>query len=338
MTHTLRLARFAGIGLALPVLGIVACSSTPATTTSTGTGSGGATSTASGSGGAGQGGHGGQTGPGGAGSQSAQSSSGSGSSTGSGPVDPCATAVYCDNFDAYAPGGDPGGKWVTSKNNGSISVDTTRAHSGANSVKFTADKASGYRSVMIALKDKSLLPVAGNVVYGRMMFWLESAPQGTVHWTFLDGQGPVPNQPYTAVYRYGGQLPITQNGTFVGSQMMANYDSPSSYGNPPVGPSSDCWLHSDKKVVPVGAWTCAEWRFDGPNNEMHFWMDGVEVPDLTMKDTGQGCVHQPQSYVWDAPSFERLDLGWESYQADEARTMWVDDVVISTTRVGCPMP
>ena len=328
MTHTVRLVRLAGIGLVFGSLGTAACSSSSTTTTATATtsGSGGAKAT-SGSDGAGPGGAG-------DGGQAAQSSS----STGSGPVDPCATAIYCDNFDSYAPGGDPGGKWVTSKNNGSISVDTTRAHSGASSVKFTADKSSGYRSVMLALKDKSLLPVAGNVVYGRMMFWLESAPEGTVHWTFLDGQGPVPNQPYSAVYRYGGQLPVTQNGTFVASQMMANYDSPSSYGNPPMGPSSDCWLHSDKKVIPVGAWTCAEWRFDGPNNEMHFWMNGTEVPDLTMKDTGQGCVHQPQTYTWEAPSFEQLDLGWESYQADEARTMWVDDVVISTTRVGCPAP
>jgi hypothetical protein len=71
---------------------------------------------------------------------------------------------------------------------------------------------------------------------------------------------------------------------------------------------------------------------------MHFWMDGTEIPDLTMSGKGQGCVHQDQSYTWEAPSFEQLDLGWESYQADDARTMWVDDVVISTTRVGCPGP
>ena len=42
---------------------------------------------------------------------------------------------------------------------------------------------------MISLSDPSVFPVAGNVVYGRMMFYLESAPSTAVHWTFIDGTG-----------------------------------------------------------------------------------------------------------------------------------------------------
>ena len=33
--------------------------------------------------------------------------------------------------------------------------------------------------------------------------------------------------------------------TFVGSQLMANYDTPDSYQTPSVGPKSDCWLHAN---------------------------------------------------------------------------------------------
>ena len=39
---------------------------------------------------------------------------------------------------------------------------------------------------------------------------------------------------------------------------------------------------------------------------------------------------------WTAPNFDRLDLGWESYQQDDPRTFYIDDVVVSTTKVGCP--
>ena len=90
--------------------------------------------------------------------------------------------------------------------------------------------------------------------------------------------------------------------------------------------------------MPVGRWACVEWKFDGPNNHMNFWLDGTAIPSLTMNGTGQGCVNQPATppFTWTAPNFDRLDLGWESYQTDGVRTIHVDDVVISKTQVGCP--
>jgi hypothetical protein len=227
--------------------------------------------------------------------------------------------------------------WTNNQNGGSVSVDTGKSNSGTKAVKVVANMSSGYRSAMVTLADASLLPPAGNVVYGRMMFFLESAPSGTVHWTFIAGSGVVPGQSYHAIYRYGGQVPITDGGgNFVGSQLMANYDTPDSYQSPPVGPSSDCWLHANTEVVPVGKWSCAEWEFDTNQNSMHFWLDGKALTDLTMTDTGQGCVHQSASFEWAAPTFSRIDLGWESYQADGARTIWIDDVALGTQRLGCP--
>jgi hypothetical protein len=125
-------------------------------------------------------------------------------------------------------------------------------------------------------------------------------------------------------------------GNFLGSQLMANYETPDQYGNPPKGPSTDCYKHASKTIVPVGAWTCAEWRFDGKNNEMRFWLNGAEVSSLAVAGKGDGCVSQPADYTWIAPTWSRIDLGWESYQLDEARTMWIDDVVISKQPIGCP--
>ena len=256
-------------------------------------------------------------------------SASSAGSTGTGSADAC--ALFCDDFESYAVGAPPGARWTANQNGGAVAVDTTHVHSGAKAVKLSANAATGYRSVMLTLADKSLLPVAGNVVYGRMMFWLDSAPATSVHWTFIDGTGLVPGQSYHAVYRYGGQLPIA-----AGSQLMANYDTPDSYQTPPVGPSSDCWLHANQEVVPVATWTCAEWAFDTDHDTMHFWQNGAELTDLAMTGTGQGCVNQPATFPWLAPTVEQIDLGWESYQADSARTIWIDDVALGTKRLGCP--
>jgi hypothetical protein len=255
---------------------------------------------------------------------------------GTGGADPCATAFFCDDFEGYAVGAPPSGSWQASESHGSAVVDTGRAKSGQNAVKISADAVSGYRSVMISLTDPSRLPTPTGELYGRMMFYLESAPEGTVHWTFIAGSGPVPGQGYHAIYRYGGQHPISDNGSFVGSQLMANYETPDSYQSPPVGPGSDCWQHANKDVVPTGKWACAEWRFDTNDSAMELFIDGVEVQSLAVQGVGQGCVHQDASFPWLAPSFERISLGWESYQADDARVMWIDDVALSTTRIGCP--
>lgn len=301
-----------------------ACHSSGGSTTGTGgaaglPGAGGAVATGGGSSGAG----------------GIQSSSGgaAGSSTG----DPCATAIFCDDFESYAAGQAPGGNWTKSTNQGAVAIDDTQSHSGTKSVKFTTQSASSSKTAYIRLANatgKTIFPAPGNSFYGRMMFRLESAPTASVHWTLLEGSGLVPGQTYHALYRYGGQLPVTQGSTFVGSQLMANYETPDSYGG--NGPSSDCWNHASQVVVPVAKWSCVEWQFDGPNNTMRFWLDGTAVTSLTVAGVGQGCVNQPATYAWTAPTFDRLDLGWESYQADDARTLYIDDVVVSTTKVGCP--
>jgi hypothetical protein len=240
----------------------------------------------------------------------------------------CAGALYCDDFEGYAPGAPPSGRWTDATKNGAVAVDGAQHRSGKQAVRFTTPGTASYQSAFMRL-GAGLFPVAGNAFYGRMMFRLEAAPTAAVHWTIIQGSGLVPGQSYRAQYRYGGQLPIA-----AGSQLMANYETPDSYAG--TGPSSDCWVHSAGKVVPVGVWSCVEWQFDGATNTMRLWLDGAPVDSLTVSGVGQGCVNQPADYPWTAPAFDRLDLGWESYQADAPRTFWIDDVVVSTTRIGCP--
>jgi hypothetical protein len=254
----------------------------------------------------------------------------------SGPDGACTGDIVCDDFESYPPDAPPPYPWTVVAPNGSATIDTSKSHSGAQSVKITAPASSGSTSTMIRLTGSSRFPVAGNVVFGRMMFWLESAPTDSVHWTFIDGQGAVTDGGYPAIYRYGGQMPLTDsNGNFVGSQFIANYETPSSYNG--VGPGSDCYRNA-AEVVPLGAWACAEWEFDGPNDTMRFWLNGAPIDDLTVVGTGDGCVRNDASFPWTAPLFRQIDLGWESYQPDDARTLWIDDVAVATTRIGCPLP
>jgi hypothetical protein len=217
---------------------------------------------------------------------------------------------------------------------GTAVVDAAHHMSGTQAVKFVVPGQAD--SAYIALRNAPVFPVAGNAFFGRVMMWLTSSPTATnpaVHWTIIEGSGLVPGQTYHSAYRLGGQHPITG-----GNQLMANYETPDSYnGN---GPATDCWHHATGKVVPVARWSCFEWQYDGPNNALTLWVDGSEMLNVRgMGNTanGDGCGNsQPATYPWTAPTFDTIRVGWDSYQADSERTLWLDDVAISSTRVGCP--
>jgi hypothetical protein len=260
-----------------------------------------------------------------------------------GPDGSCNGTFVCDSFDTYTVSVAPPPPWTVSKTIGTVTVDTTHAFSGTQSIEVSSpaldpSATSGFKSTLLRFVNTKDLPPPGDDIFGRMMFWLDSAPDATVHWTFVDGEGLVPNDAgvnYHAVVRYGGQYPVDNpDGGFGGSIFMASYDTPDSYNG--VGPSSDCYQQSNGETMPMGQWACAEWEFDGSQNVMHFWLNGTELTDLTVDMTGAGCTSQDSSYVWQAPNYTQLDVGWESYQADGARTIWLDDVAFGPARIGCP--
>src|SRR5581483_3847119 len=144
-------------------------------------------------------------------------------SSSGGPAGQCGGATFCDDFESYAAGAQPGGSWTTRTTLGAVVVDDTQARSGSRSVKLTtqAKTSDGIKTAFIRLGGAPVFPSPGNVLYGRMMVRLEAAPTASVHWTMIQGSGVVPGQSYHAYYRYGEQLPVLAvDGTFLGSQLM----------------------------------------------------------------------------------------------------------------------
>ena len=241
---------------------------------------------------------------------------GSGTSTAGAPSGNCTGALICEDFEAYT--GTPGDPWKITKNSaGSVTIDSAQHKSGSKAVKFTTTGAMDYQQAYISLE--KIFPVANNAFYGRMMIYATKAANDGVHWTMIEGEGPATAQGISnAQVRYGGQHM---------QGLMANYDS--------TGKTSDCWQHSATKM-PEAKWACMEWYFDGATNTQKFWLDGQAIADLTVVEEGDGCVSQGTGGKWFYPSFTRLNLGWGSYQKDDPREVWIDDVAVGTTRIGCP--
>jgi hypothetical protein len=179
--------------------------------------------------------------------------------------------------------------------------------------------AQAYEKAYMSLEGAPFFPLPGNAMYGRMMIYVTQVPADVVHWSILQGEGAVPGMNITwAVYRYGGQY---------NTRMMANYDSS------PL--KSDCWQHS-QTTIPQNRWACVEWQLDGPNDTMRFWLDGQALSDLTVVQKGAGCIAHDTMDSWWAPAFSAIRLGWEHYQQGPGE-LWIDDVVLDTSRVGCPL-
>lgn len=256
----------------------------------------------------------------------------------------CDTALVCENFDSMAADSTPTGVWSANENSGTVQVSSAQAFSGTQAVLAnTPTTETAYKAALLGYEDPSVLPTANNAHYGRMMFFLESAPETEVHWTFLAGAGRSEPQlsyadgmdypdGFDVLYRYGGQKPVAG-----GSQLMASYETPGFYDPTPTGPDTDCHQDSLAVPMPVGKWSCAEWRFDGATNEMQLWIDGAEVQGLHVVGNGTRCRELPDDLPWTSPSFTRVDVGWESYQADSERSIWVDDFILHSERIGCPM-
>lgn len=302
-----------------------------------GTGGG---SGASGSGGTG--GSGGTAGAGGTGNQGGSSSepdSGTGDSgavtsdtagdrapgTTDAPTTACAPgALLCEDFERYAAGGSLAPTWTTDTTGGTIVVDGTRPFAGGKGLHITAP-ANTSSMLQIVKAGAPLFPVANNTFYGRMMMWLTQMPTGTVHFNTVQANGLLPGTTRIAKYAYGAMY----------ARLMAGYTVRLTET---ALPQIDCGK-SGPTGYPEKAWVCAEWKFDGPNNEMHYWLNGQAQTGVDVVKVGGGCTGtQPAGGLWQAPVFDKLMLGWYSQPFTAPVELWIDDVVVGTEKIGCPTP
>jgi len=216
-----------------------------------------------------------------------------------------ASALVCDDFEDGNLDG-----WTTLPSGGTITVDTTHARSGTSALSINIP--GNQRGGFIERKGAPLFPLPAGQLFGRVMVYFDSVPDG--HSDIVRG-APV-----------GGSTPWYNVGEQHGEILLNYYN----------GAASDCWARpSPGRRVPIQTWMCWEWIFDSTRNEMQFFIDGVLSRRVT--GTGDGCLSNP-AQTWFAPTFGSLRLG--EYIAEISATptrIWLDDVALGTTgRLGCP--
>ena len=241
--------------------------------------------------------------------------------------------LFSDDFESHTAGQLPGKPWSeeTYQSGAAISVNAMRAFSGKQAMHVFTPRGAKYRRGYVAIHLANPVPAALSGMYGRAMVYLDEAPAALpgappVHWTLLQGEGRSADDRYNSIYRLGVE---GEDGT----RLMANFET-----TPPV--TTDCRQNS-KRTLPVRRWTCVEWHMEVASNEMQFWVDGREVVHVTGKSaSAKACRGNDLQGEWRAPpKFDSFYIGFERY-ADSAndQNLWIDDVALSKSRVGCSTP
>lgn len=228
---------------------------------------------------------------------------------------PCPSTSVCEDFETTALSALPTGWAKRALDGATVGTSRDRSFSGAQSLSIAVN-GKGSSQAYAILRSAPVFPIANNHLFGRMMVYYETIPNDSVHWTNIQGEGPVSGKPYRAQYRMGGQ----------GGKLMLNYEA---------GVPSDCFQHSGL-AFPVGKWACFQWEFNGPKNEIRFWYEGQELESLHVDGYGQGCVASTYKDPWIAPKFDTMLLGWQNHQDASPQKMFIDDVVVGGSSSACP--
>lgn len=266
-----------------------------------GTGSGASTGgTSPGSGGAGSGS---TTGSGSAaGTGSASGSGGTGGGTGGGGTFDCASLPVCDDFESGTVGMAPDptvwGTQLDYGNNGgasSVVVDTTEAHSGANSVKVLG--ANGVYGITV--------DNPGTSFYLRA--WMKSV--GRVGWPVLLGLGTDP----------GAEVRVRLKSDAVAINIV-----PGDGLNPVETTTGNC----PSCVAIPSDWFCLRVHADHTTQTFEIWVGDVQAGAVTGNAPWHGGTN-----IWPA-SFSTLRLGAMALEGDGG-TVYIDDVAIGPDPIAC---
>jgi endoglucanase len=100
------------------------------------------------------------------------------------------------------------------------------------------------------------------------------------------------------------------------------------------GPTGDWTNWKETAPTSAGRWTCLEWQMQGSDNSVNVWIDGIAKPELSVSTKNHGGANV--DFVF--PAINQIKLGWQLYQGGSTPNnfdIWLDDVALHTSRVGC---
>jgi len=223
----------------------------------------------------------------------------------------CASAriLFCEDFQSLPTGGATSLDWGVDTEHGTLTVERTGHGQKALHVHTEANGRAFLKVDDFAAPDNSF--------YGRIRLRVDAFPRQPdwAHYTLIEAIGLGPE----IVRPLGGQYVPTVDKALWG----VGADG---------GPTGDWTNWRESAPSREDVWQCVEWRMDAADNRIDLWFDGTAQPDLTVSTTNHGG--NPVDFVF--PRFDTIKVGWQLYQPnDGSYDLWLDDIALSTERIGC---
>jgi hypothetical protein len=233
---------------------------------------------------------------------------------------PCATQgnELCDDFESGQI--DPN-KWTMPQPTPSatVTLDGLQTHSGKYAVHIHGIAGQINNGV---IAENVTFPAKNNAFYARIFAYfypdLPAMPGGDFHTGFIVGTGKnALGNVQAGMGLIGGAKQFLGYSIFFGS------------------PSFEFGPWANTKATP-NEWLCLELHEDGssPDTELRqVWVNDIELKELESDSAMAGGTAHPNHKP---PAFDKVSVGlWEFHPSPTLTDMWVDDVRVSSQKIGC---
>lgn len=230
--------------------------------------------------------------------------------------------IFCEDFNQLRRGGASSLRWGLDTRN--ATMDVTKPPKSKTDNKHAAGSGKGLHIHTVdngrAFLTVNDLALDGKPLYGRLRLKVAAFPTAPdwAHFTLVEATGTGSSE---IVRPVGGQYAPDNGKTMWGIGADG-------------GPTGDWTNWRESAPTTAGTWQCVEWRLDPKDNQVQTWFDGVDNPDLAVSTDDHGGTQVP----FILPKINTMKIGWQLYQSGttpKTYDLWIDDVALATTRVGC---
>jgi hypothetical protein len=242
---------------------------------------------------------------------------------------PDCAGLICEDFESGKI--DPG-KWDTVISGSTLAVQQQVVAHGKYAMQVHGAAGPSDWAQLVA---KNVPPaLKGTTTFGRVYFYITPKPLTSGHTEMIFAGN-------TGTGTANGPAPFSKLRYMEVSNINGGWQL--SFDLLDVGPLVEEVAYP-KGQVPTTVWVCLEWEFQDTPDHITMWTDGTQIgvfDDTDVAYASPGPIPQPGAPLYNGKSsdivggFDTFGFGFHDWHPQKAFDLYYDDLVLSTTRVGC---